>query len=471
MVTAKKKELVYLFSQGLILYKKKNFKNALEIDNDNAQANAFLGKTLYTEDPENEEKLKESISYLRKAIKDNPDLEDAHFTLAQIYDKKRLTDDAIKEYKATIRLNPKNHLAFYYLGILYYEKKQFENARDAFEKCTKILPTFTKAFMNLGTTLVNLRKSQEAIEAFEKAVKLEPDYANAYKSLGLVLLSEKKYDKSIIAFKKAIELEKNYYFYLKLAEAYYKNKDFVNAELNYEESLEKNHKHSAREKLLAADANRNLAQIAVNSGNAKKAEELALNAVKLTPNNPDNYLTYFILGEAYSGQGKSTDAITAYSKSIQIKNDYIKPYINLGELLMKTESYDQTLNVLLKAEKMFEKSVEIKFNIGLAYLKKKLYDDAQKYFENALNLDSTSVKIMYNLGITYLENNKDHEAIQIFTKIIKTNKTYSDAYFQLGLALMKIKQNDKARQILESLLIVDPNYPELAKVKSLLTSL
>ena len=30
MDTAKKKELVYLFSQGLILYKKKNFKNALE---------------------------------------------------------------------------------------------------------------------------------------------------------------------------------------------------------------------------------------------------------------------------------------------------------------------------------------------------------------------------------------------------------------------------------------------------------
>ena len=71
-----------------------------------------------------------------------------HRTLGEIYDSRKLADDAMREYKIAARLNPDDADTLYALGKLRYRARLFPDAFKSFDACVKLRPDFTSAHFN-----------------------------------------------------------------------------------------------------------------------------------------------------------------------------------------------------------------------------------------------------------------------------------------------------------------------------------
>ena len=117
-------------------------------------------------------KLKEAELSTRKAIKLNPNFENAHFNL----------------------------------GVLLQEIGKLEEAELSTRKAIKLNPNFTEAHLFLGMMLKDMGKLQEAAISTKKAIKLNPSLAFGYQILGSILLQQGSQELSLKYFSESAEL-------------------------------------------------------------------------------------------------------------------------------------------------------------------------------------------------------------------------------------------------------------------------
>ncbi len=67
---------------------------------------------------------KEAILALEEAVKVDPNLTDAYFNMAVIYEHLKLNDAALEVYKKIVNINKKDYESIYKVALLYYKKKQ-----------------------------------------------------------------------------------------------------------------------------------------------------------------------------------------------------------------------------------------------------------------------------------------------------------------------------------------------------------
>jgi tetratricopeptide (TPR) repeat protein len=101
-----------------------------------------------------------------------------------------LKDDlptAINEWKEAIRLDPKLADAHYSLGITLWQSGDFPAAAEQLRAAIQIQPDYAEAYYTLGTVLKQMEKYPEAADALRRAIKLQPDFAGAHTTLAAVL--------------------------------------------------------------------------------------------------------------------------------------------------------------------------------------------------------------------------------------------------------------------------------------------
>ena len=139
---------------GIVYYKKKlydkgieEYKEAIRIDPDCAEAHLGLGLAYYGE----KGLYDEAIEEYKEAIRIKPDFAEVHFRLGWAYDEKGLDDKAIKEYKEAISIKPDFAWAHYNLGMVYFFLNRREDALDEY----KILKKLDKEKANELFKLIN----------------------------------------------------------------------------------------------------------------------------------------------------------------------------------------------------------------------------------------------------------------------------------------------------------------------------
>jgi len=95
-----------------------------------------------------------------------------HFQQGLSYQKKGMSDEAIKEYKAAISLEPKNADAYYNIGFLYARQNQYAEAADAFRHVVEINPNDGEAHYQLAVVYLASEKYADAIQEYDKAKEL-----------------------------------------------------------------------------------------------------------------------------------------------------------------------------------------------------------------------------------------------------------------------------------------------------------
>ena len=120
-----------------------DFNKILEIDKENI--NALL--SLSVNSIRNKDYLS-GESYSKRAIKLNPDLDQAHFLLGRTLQYQGLFNDAMKSFKTSISLNSNNSETYYYMGLIYLKLDDSTNACKNFKTSASLKNIKAKNLIN-----------------------------------------------------------------------------------------------------------------------------------------------------------------------------------------------------------------------------------------------------------------------------------------------------------------------------------
>jgi len=161
----------------------------------------------------------DAIFEMRKAIKINPNNNDAklnlktirtrleHFQAGKLYSRLGDRPRAIAEYRLAIDLDPRFVEARHRLGVELYLAGNNAEALKELRRAALVTPDYRKGYeiwYAEGLVLVRLDRQDEALARFRKAVETRPAFAPAHNETGKVLLQRGEYDAAIDSFVRAI---------------------------------------------------------------------------------------------------------------------------------------------------------------------------------------------------------------------------------------------------------------------------
>lgn len=195
---------------------------------------------------------KSTYDYMVLAIKQNPNVDRYHASLAQIdmvlaqslaakenvteEDKTTITQlvqEAINEGKSTVTLNPTRSGNWEVLGQIYKSIMAFATGADQFAVQTytqaiTLDPTDPNLRISLGGVYYALGRYDEAIDVFNLAALAKPDLANAHYNLAVAYAAKKDYDNAITEINSVLSLvpkeSEDYTLATNMLEEFNKNK-------------------------------------------------------------------------------------------------------------------------------------------------------------------------------------------------------------------------------------------------------
>lgn len=148
---------------------------------------------------------------LNKALQLNPNLSDAHTSLAFIefiYDWN--AEKAFQSSQKAVELNPNNSLAYHRYGwFLMIAGKDQEGLRQL-ERALELDPLSSTIQTNIGYAHFCARRYEQAIEQFKKVIANDQSNSLPHWYLGASFHSLEQFDEMITAYVKALELDGNF---------------------------------------------------------------------------------------------------------------------------------------------------------------------------------------------------------------------------------------------------------------------
>lgn len=167
-------------------------------------------------------------------------------------------------------------------------------------------------------------------------------------------------------------------------------------------------------------------------------------------------------------------ALTYYKKAIELNNEYLFAYVNLGTLYSRCGDNDNALKCFLKAKSLDkDNDTNIDYNLGVAYSTLNDFDNALHYYMEELKTENPYEATYYNLGVLYKDNKNYEKAKYYYLKAIEKNKEEYNAWYNLAClyALMDDFENAldcftyikyKKKNLIEAIL----EDPELVSFRS-----
>ena len=152
-------------------------------------------------------KLKEASIEYRNALKEVPDLFEAHYQLGRVY---LQTDEPEKAYQSFARaanLDSSHADAHVKAGTLLLVAGDYREARALAERALKASPKSADAHILLGNALAGLDNPNRALNQIEQAIHLDPTYAPAWTTLGALQFHVGKREQARQYLQKAVDLD------------------------------------------------------------------------------------------------------------------------------------------------------------------------------------------------------------------------------------------------------------------------
>jgi tetratricopeptide (TPR) repeat protein len=160
----------------------RSFKEALEADPTNVQANVGMARVMYQENPP------ASKAALEAALKINPSSVPANLFAAEMALDERRRDDARASVETALKVNPNSLEARALRGaIAFLEGRNDDLEREAQEALT-INPLSGEVYRVAGDHAARNYRFDEAVDLAQRALKLDPDSTRAHGDLGMSLM-------------------------------------------------------------------------------------------------------------------------------------------------------------------------------------------------------------------------------------------------------------------------------------------
>ena len=147
---------------------------------------------------------KDPVARLQAIVKQQPNLVQARFDLAQAYLQRDRLPEAEAEFKRVIELQPQNTEARYDLGLVYLSEKRSDEAKITFAQILAQDANSAEGHYGLGLVLEEQQNYSAAIEEFKRAASA-PRLQGVYYEMGNSYAKLTRYDEAITAYLKEKE--------------------------------------------------------------------------------------------------------------------------------------------------------------------------------------------------------------------------------------------------------------------------
>ncbi|XP_014244054.1 transmembrane and TPR repeat-containing protein 4 isoform X2 [Cimex lectularius] len=212
---------------------------------------------------------------------------------------------SVKHYREAIRLNPEYEQALNNLANVLRDNGDIKESEELLRKAIKIRPNFATAWMNLGIVLAHMRRYDEALDSYKMALSYRKNYPDCYYNLGNLYLSQKKHLEAYVAWREATNQKP---------------------------------KHSI--------AWNNMIVLMDSLGESDRAEELALEALEILPDDPN---LHFNLANTLGKKSQYEKAEEHFKQAIKLKPQQALFHTNLGVLYHRWKKYKKAEDHYLKA--------------------------------------------------------------------------------------------------------------------------
>lgn len=138
----------------------------------------------------------------------------------------------------------------------------------------------------------------------------------------------------------------------------------------------------------------------------------------------------------------------------------LQEFISEAKLFLQSQKYEEALDILLEAIKIFPTESSLIINIGNIHKHRGRPRQAENYYKRALEI-SESKEAYNNLAVLYLDANLIDLAISCSMKAIKIDSNYIDARYNAALALQRNGQYNSAIDQMKSIMDINPDYPKV----------
>lgn len=346
----------------------------------------------------------------------------------------------------------------------YAELGQYSKAISETTKAIELNTGQTELFYHFrGTFYAFLDQHSEAISDFDKAIELNPKDAMFYRSRGFSHYDSGQIPKAISDFTKAIELDPQnsdiYSTYLQEARALLQKFEEAKAKATTKEATE--------EKSLSQQGKKAIEQAKTHNyqgatwaylGQSSQAISEFTKAIEI---DPEFARAYYNRGRFYYGSGQYSKAISDFNRTIELNPEYADAYFRRGGAYYLLGEYDQALSDYSKAIELNPKNAMAYVNRVSIYRKLGRYDQAVADLNKAIELNPDhNLELDYYIynyrGLSYFGLGQYEQAVSDYTKAIELDPKNAEAYYNRGISHRALRQYPQAISDLTKAIELDP---------------
>ena len=227
-----------VFNMGLVHFRKKEFKDAVEYFKKTMEINAEhktataaiknVAKNYFNSGNQSYKRgdLEGALLSYSNVLDVDETFYQAHYQVGVIQSKMGDKDAAVESYEKALEVNPQFYKGFFALGLAKSSMNDSDGAISALEAAININPGYDKAYGAMGDIYIGLKNYEKAKQVLNMAVTVNPNYARGYSNLGIIHADEKNWDQAVSSLEMAVALnDKDSMSFFRLASAHNINGD------------------------------------------------------------------------------------------------------------------------------------------------------------------------------------------------------------------------------------------------------
>lgn len=173
-----------------------------------------------------------------------------------------------------------------------------------------------------------------------------------------------------------------------------------------------------------------------------------------------NAVYYNKLGWKYLESGNTLQSIIFFKNALQKNNRYNEALIGLGKAYIKTEAFDDAMELFENSLKIDKNNINSLNGLGFTMIGLGRYDEALKYFHKTISLSDNDLEAHYGIARLYLDMGRKIWAKRKLRTIMRINPYHYNSLLLLAEIKNYEKRYNEATAIIEKAINTNPDRTE-----------
>lgn len=446
-----------------------------------------------------EGRLTEAQQAFEQAQEEKPDGYEVYANLGALAQLVGDHPKALGYFEQALQLSPSHVNTLYNKGISFAALKQYEDAMAVYDQVLELDPAYTKAFMAKGYALMQLKEDKQARQLFESFLQMaEPDEEALKEQVQIWLKAMVGAETQEIHFdllesastamkagdgQSALQFLNQYLDIYPLDHMVLVQRAYVHAQLNQREAASVDSQMA--EKLAPEDAwvyyfqalmekvyERPKAALtllqraeqldpelwdiyslrAALSENTDEQFQLYSKAIML---NPNSATPYFERGRIFQERGEMLEALSDYSRALQIEPNRTELYQKIDDILAYLE--DQ---IAIQAGDPAPHAQRAQ-----AFMRLERFEDALSDWQAALKIQPTNPLLIRGMSTALIHSGQSTRAWELITNYLNKEEPVAELLLERARISMMLMRNEEAENDLIEALNLDASLSEAHYLK------